>query len=110
VVSSAELSLERIFNLSAQALAAGNAKLLTQSVTAQANTGTWGEYTVDWSGAPGLAYLGDPATVVGGELEITWDVSNIVDDWVSGARVNYGLALVGDGVTSETVSLHARES
>jgi len=108
VVTSAELTLERIINLTSQSQAAIRMQTLAQSVWAQANISSWGEYTVNWDSAPGLTYLGDPAAVVNGELAVSWDVTNIVDEWTSGARVNHGLTLVGDG-TSELVSLVSRE-
>ena len=83
--------------LSAQAI---DAPRQTYRIWTDAVLGPWDETTVTWSTQPRAANKGDPPS----DVEWTtgwhrWDVTNIVETWVSSPAANHGILLRGDGVT-----------
>ncbi len=60
------------------------------SILVDAVDAAWSENTVTWQTRPGVTYLGDPAS----DYQIgwtTWDVGNVVQDWITNG--NHGLLL-----------------
>ena len=87
----------------------------TKSGTGQPDGSTWKTYDgID----PWAALGGDFDSTLYGQASITsatdgqwlqWDISELVDGWVSGAFPNFGLMLVGDG-TVDQASFASRQS
>ncbi len=73
-------------------------------------TGDWNEYAVTWQNAPASASAGDPAVNVSHTPGVkTWDVTKTVQAWRAGAP-NYGILLLGDGVTVGARVFASREN
>ncbi len=93
VVISATLQLYHIVNHAPE----GNGPDMLPLIYADSLNGSWVENTVTWNNAPTSTNRGDPA------LDFNFfpgwhdfDVSNIVDGWVSGTFSNFGLRMRGD--------------
>ena len=100
-IVSATLELYMIINLQAEA---GNT-----AVTSHRLLSSWTEATVTWNNAPSFAPTVDPSTNVVLSSWVQFDVSNLVDDWVTGGATNHGLLMQGDG-TLGVYSFFSRES
>jgi hypothetical protein len=64
----------------------------------------WGELTVRWGNRPRWGPPQAETAVGSTSLWYEWDVTALVNDWVSGAKENHGLLLMGD----ETVQQRER--
>ena len=91
-VTDARLELYSELNL-AHATAGAPDAPLALSVYPDAVLADWNPATVTWNNKPTAVNVGDPpATPIYGSWS-QWNVTNIVDGWVSGLRPNYGLLL-----------------
>jgi hypothetical protein len=77
----------------------------------KAAEGTWTEYGLTWNNSPSLSGLtyDTRSWGVGATGWRTWSAPQLVQEWVSGARVNRGLALVAFGVGVGPSEFHSRE-
>ena len=62
-------------------------------VAVQPVAGAWGEYSVTYASMPGLGAAVQTAQVSGADGYVSFDVTAVVQGWVSGTAVNNGLAL-----------------
>ncbi|MFH1086220.1 MAG: DNRLRE domain-containing protein, partial [Chloroflexota bacterium] len=62
--------------------------------------GGWQETGVTWANQPDTPQVASTQTLVGSAYpaEVTWDVTNLVKEWIPGPRFNYGLVLRGPSV------------
>jgi hypothetical protein len=64
--------------------------------------GSWDETTVTWSNMPNAEPAGDPpSTILGASGWYGWDVTNVVDGWVSGSLTDHGILLHGGDTVGE---------
>jgi lysophospholipase L1-like esterase len=67
------------------------------SVRAFANLGLWSESTT-WNSRPSRASsFEDSIAVTKTRRYYTWDITNLVQDWVDGTETNYGVRVLGFG-------------
>ncbi len=74
-------------------------------------TEEWNESTVTWNNKP--SYSGPFASkLVNSDGENTWDVTEIVQEWISGTHPNYGIYLSNNsiGQRDEYITITSRES
>lgn len=69
---------------------------ITSQITVRPVSQSWNEVTVTWANQPGVSttVLDTEEFQPGTERWGQWDVTQLVKDWLSGARKNYGVALV----------------
>jgi hypothetical protein len=58
--------------------------------------GTWDEGTLMWNTLPGTAGQFSSATITGINQPFTFDVTNLVKQWLDGTLPNHGMMLVAD--------------
>lgn len=67
------------------------------AVEARAIFSPWSSFFVSWSNAPSYGPVRSNANVPGSvNTAVSWDVKDLVNDWVKGTVPNYGLILLGD--------------
>lgn len=90
VVTSATLEAYSVINLT---MGAADPQAVTAAdFRPEAILSDWAETSVTWNTRPAVSHQGDPAS----EYQdgwTTWDVTHIVEGWVSGALVNHGVQL-----------------
>jgi len=69
----------------------------------------WDEATVSWNSMPACSARYAEATIDPRMARQSWDVTAIVQDWVSGTATNHGLALRMASATTSPLTLAARE-
>jgi len=75
---------------------AGNGANDGQLVGVRNITGTWEELGVTWNNKPAWGDTYDYRAITKANDWKTWDITNLVKDWFSGAKINYGLYLFTD--------------
>ncbi|MCJ7548876.1 MAG: DNRLRE domain-containing protein, partial [Anaerolineae bacterium] len=102
-VLSATLEMYSQFNIAQAALLWG------ESIFPDAIHADWDEMTVTWNTRP-IAYgEGDPTTAYQPGW-LTWDVTHIVQGWVSGSFLNYGIELRMYSTEAASYNFFARSS
>jgi hypothetical protein len=88
IINSAELELYLVFSSPYPDSPMGTILRRTAS--------SWGEYTVTWNQEPAWGEIRASADVGDVEQYYTWDVTGLIDDWLTGAQPNYGMEIIGD--------------
>jgi Collagen triple helix repeat (20 copies) len=76
---------------------------------------SWGEYTLKYSSAPALgasATGGHPVAVTTANANnyLVIDITSLVQGWLNGSKVNYGVALAVTGTLAGSFSFDSKES
>jgi len=80
------------------------------STTVRAVESNWTEYGITWNNAPSTGTFSYDTLIVNSTTGIrTWHVDQLVNEWITGARTNYGLAIRSYGVGSPWATFHSSE-
>jgi hypothetical protein len=75
--------------------------------------GYWDESTLNWGNQPGAFYTYEDVKTLGEETldYVYWDITNLVQKWVSGIKPNYGIRLADeDEMTLDDIKVFSSSS